>query len=122
MNKRFTALRIIGTVFKVLAWIALIFGILSGVLALIASLTIGGTEGFLGVDLGGPLAAIAVFIVALIVAIFQFLMLYAVGESIYVFLSIEENTRRTAYLMQQQYMSYQSAYAPTAAVPGYEDD
>jgi uncharacterized protein YacL len=121
MERRFTALRIIATVFKVLAWITLLAGILGAILALVAGFVMQGQEGLLGLDIAGPLAAIATFIVVLVVAIFNFLMLYAVGEAIYMFLAIEENTRRMAYLTQQQYLSYQSAYPPASA-PSYEYD
>lgn len=114
MERRFTALRIIGTIFKILAWISLLVGILGAVLALIAGLTMRGQAAPLGLELGGPLVAIAMFVVILIVAIFYFLGLYALGESIYLFLAIEENTRRTAYITQQQYMS-QTAYSPAAS-------
>ncbi|MBN1660090.1 MAG: hypothetical protein JXA93_16940 [Anaerolineae bacterium] len=115
MDRRFTALRVIGTVFKILGWISLILGLLGAILALVAGLTMGGQEWF-GLDLGGPLAAIAAFIVALIISIFNFLALYAVGDAIYLALAIEENTRRTAYMMQQQYMAYQQPYPSPADV------
>lgn len=121
MERRFTALRVVGTVIKILAWIGLLFGVVAAVLALIAGFTMGGQEGLLGLDIAGPLAAIAAFIVLLILAIFYFLLLYAAGEAIYMFLAIEENTRRMAYIAQQQYMTYQSAYPPVPA-PDYEYD
>jgi len=121
MERRFTALRIIGTVFKILAWISLLVGVLAAILALIAGFAMTGQDLLLGLDIAGPLAAVASFIVILIVAIFYFLLLYAGGEAIYMFLAIEENTRRMAYIAQQQYMSYQSAYPPAPA-PGYEYD
>jgi hypothetical protein len=120
MERRFTALRVIGTVFKILAWISLLVGILGAVAALIAGLSMEQQEGILGLNLVGPLGAIAMFFAVLIVAIFNFLALYAIGESIYLFLSLEENTRRTAYIMQQQYLSYQSAY-PSAPPPSYDE-
>ncbi|MFN2292395.1 MAG: hypothetical protein ACK2UC_14480 [Anaerolineae bacterium] len=121
MERRFTALRIIGTIFKILAWISLLAGVLAAILALVAGFVMQGQDLLLGLDIGGPLAAVASFIVILIVAIFYFLLLYAAGEAIYMFLAIEENTRRTAYITQQQYMSYQSTYPPAPA-PTYEYD
>lgn len=122
MDRQFTALRIIGTIFKILAWISLILGLLGAAAALIAGLTLAGQQSILGLDLGGPLAGIALFVVILVIAIFNFLGLYAVGESVYLFLSIEESTRRTAYLIQQQYATYQSAYhSPSPSLP-YEDE
>jgi hypothetical protein len=121
MEKKFTALRVIGTIFKVLAWIALCFGILGALGALIAGIAVSGQQELLGLDLGGPLAGIAVFIVALIGAIFYFLMLYAVGESIYLFLAIEENTRHMAYFAQQQHANQQSAYPSPVGQQAYRE-
>jgi hypothetical protein len=120
MEKRFTALRVIGTVFKVLAWISLIGGILGAVLALIAGITMGSQDNLLGLDLAGPLGGIAMFIAVLIGAIFNFLALYAAGEAIYLALAIEENTRRTAYINQQQYMG--SGYAAPPVATPYDEE
>ena len=115
MESQFTALRVIGMVFKILAWIALIVGLLGAIAALLAGLTLSGQPGPLGLNLGGPLVGIAGFVVALIIAIVNFMLYYAVGESIYLFLSIEENTRRTAFFLQQQYAPRQPGYpAPSA--------
>jgi len=121
MNRRFTALRVIGTIFKVLAWISLILGLLGAIGALVMGFTLSGSQGVLGLDLGGPLAGIAVFIVFLIIAVFTFLCLYAVGESAYLVLSIEENVRRTAYFVQEQYTSNQAHYPSPAPSSIYED-
>jgi ABC-type long-subunit fatty acid transport system fused permease/ATPase subunit len=116
MDRKFTALRIIGTIFKVLAWISLILGLLGAVGSLIAGFTLSSQPALLGLDLGGPLAGIAIFIVTLLFAIINFLMLYAAGEFIYLFLSVEENTRRMAYFMQQDIASQQAAY-PSPSQP-----
>jgi hypothetical protein len=111
-DRRFTALRVIGTIFKILAWTSLIFGLLAAVAVLILSLVLGAEQGPLGLDLGGPLAGIAVFVVTAISTVIGFLTLYAIGESVYLFLSIEENTRRSAYIAQQQYTAYPVSYTP----------
>jgi len=121
MDRRFTALRVIGTVFKILAWISLILGIISAVGTLILGFTLSGQEGLFGLELGSSLAGIAGFVVLLIIAAFGFLVLYAGGESVYVFLSVEENTRRTAYLAQQQYTSSQAPYGPPETQVDQED-
>jgi ABC-type long-subunit fatty acid transport system fused permease/ATPase subunit len=123
MDRRFTALRVIGTVFKILAWITLILGLLGAIGMLVVGFTLSGAEGPLGLNLGGPLAGIAMFFVVLIIAIISFLSLYAVGESVYLLLSVEENTRRSAYILQQQYTSaYQAGYPPShSPSPNYED-
>jgi hypothetical protein len=121
MERRFTALRVIGTIFKILAWIALILGILAAVAAFVSGLTLSNQTGVLGLNIGGPLVGVATFIVALVIAIINFMLLYAIGDTIFLFLSVEENTRRTAYVMQQQYMARQPAYGPPAAPRTYED-
>jgi len=117
MGKRFTALRVIGTIFKVLGWIALLFGLLGAVLVLVASLTLDFEAA--GINFGGPLAGAIAFIVILLLAVIQFLILYAIGESIYVFLSVEESTRRAAYFSQQIFTASQSRYA--VPPPEYEE-
>jgi hypothetical protein len=121
MDRRFTALRVIGTIFKVLAWIALILGILTAIGSLLLGFTLTNQLGISGLDVGGPLAGIALFVVILILTILQFLILYAGGEFLYLFLSIEENSRRTAFFMQQQYTYRQGEYASPPPVPDYDD-
>ena len=118
MSRQFTALRIIGTILKILAWLALILGVLAAIGSIIAGFTLGDELTIPGLDLGGPIAGIATFIVALVLAILYFLFLYAAGEAVYLALCIEENTRRTAYLLQQQGMPPEPAYQPPSA-PGY---
>ena len=121
MERRFTALRIIGTVLKIIAWLMLILGILAAIGLLIFGFTLNDTLGISGLDVGGPLAGIASFVVILVVAIIQFLTFYAGGEFIYLFLSVEENTRRTAYFIQQQYTAWQSGYGPPPQTTEYID-
>ena len=72
MDRRFTALRVIGTVFKILAWISLILGLIAAVAMLILGFTLSGQAGLLGLELGSSLAGIAMFVVLLIIAIFGF--------------------------------------------------
>jgi hypothetical protein len=121
MDRRYTSLRVIGTIFKILAWISLILGLISAVGLLIVGFTLSGEPGLLGVSLSGPLAGVAMFVAFVIIAVFSFLTLYAIGESIYLFLSIEENTRRAAILAQQQYTSYQAPFVSPPAQSDVED-
>ena len=114
MSRQFTALRVVGTVFKILGWLFLIVGVLAAIGALVFGFALTDRFGIPGIDLGGPLAGVAGFVVALVVAIVYFLVLYAMGEAVYLFLCIEENTRRTAYFIQQQYAPPQSVYTPPA--------
>jgi hypothetical protein len=112
MSRQFTALRVVGTIFKILGWLFLIVGVLAAIGALVFGFALTDRFGIPGIDLGGPLAGIAGFVVALVVAIVYFLVLYAMGEAVYLFLCIEENTRRTAYFVQQQYAPPQPMYTP----------
>lgn len=108
MEKRFRVLHIIGTLWKVLAWIALIAGVLSAIGILLAGIL--GSGGLILQQFGqeptmmtgavGLVSGIAGFIVAMIGTIIYFLLLYAVGELVYLLLAIEENTRQTVRLME----------------------
>jgi hypothetical protein len=121
MARQFTALRVVGTIFKVLAWLSLILGLLGAVGALVFGFALTDQLGLPGLDVGGPLAGIAMFVVALVVAIINFLLLYAVGESVYLILCIEENTRRAAYFIQQQYAPPEPEYQSPSPQPGYSE-
>jgi hypothetical protein len=120
MGRRFTALRIIGTIFKVLGWLALILGLLGAIGALVAGFVATTELDMLGVDLG-PLTGVAAFLALVLAAILLFLVYYAVGEYIYLFLAIEENTRRTAYLLHQQFQGQPPDYGTPASQAGYDD-
>ena len=112
MSRQFTALRIVGTILKILGWVVLIVGILAAIAALVFGFALTDQFGIPGIDVGGPLSGIAGFVVAVLAAIINFLVFYAAGEAVYLFLCIEENTRRTAYFVQQQYSPPEPVYAP----------
>ena len=105
MEKRFRALRIIGTVFKILAWIALALGVL-GALGALVSGVMGGAAFFgpgsrgMGGLMGGVAGGILGALVILVMGAIYFLSLYAAGEFIYLGLAVEENTRETADLLR----------------------
>jgi hypothetical protein len=121
MDRRFTSLRVIGTILKILGWLALILGVLGGIGALVAGFVTNAGLESLGINYGGPLAGVAAFFVAVIAAVIYFLVFYSAGEWIYLMLSVEENTRRTALLMQQQFMPQEQLYSPPEVPPGYQD-
>lgn len=103
MEKRFRALRTIGTLFKIFAWIELVVVILLAILIVIGG-SVGSLDQALGQELpriavGGVLGAIVTGGVILLAGVVYFLLLYATAEGIYVILSIEENTRLTAVAM-----------------------
>mgnify|MGYP005837601559 CR=1 FL=1 len=104
MEKRFRVLRLIAIVFKVLAWISLVGGILGG-LVMLALMALGGgsTLGDLGAMaslMGGVIGGLMVFFMAVVASILSFIQLYAIGEAILLALAIEENTRETAYYLK----------------------
>jgi len=108
MEKRFGALRVIGTILKVLAWIVLASGILGAIgMIITGGLFSGGSRlGSLSSQFGGAavlaglLGGVAGAIGLLFVAVVEFLVLYATGDAIYLALAIEENTRETAWYLK----------------------
>jgi hypothetical protein len=120
MDRKFGVLRIIGTLWKVLAWITLVVGILLSFGVLLVGLL--GSGGAVLRSFGpdvravpgamGIVSTILGFLFALITTIIYSLVLYAVGDLIYLLLAIEENTRRTV-----RYMREADQEAGEAAVP-----
>ena len=110
MEKKFRVLRIIGTLWKVLAWITLTGGILSSLRVLLAGIL--GSESFIphlfDQELGtttGPFGIVSGtfgFTVMLAATIIRYRILDAAGELIYLLLAIEENTRGKVRAMQQR--------------------
>jgi len=106
VEKRFRVLRLVATLYKIFAWIALAVGIL-GMLGSIIAGVVGAdlVRQFTGGDAGGAVGGIVGGIIAgvgiLVIAALYFLLLYAVSEGVYLLLSIEENTRQAAYMLSQ---------------------
>lgn len=113
MSRQFTALRVVGTIFKVLGWLWLTVGVLVAIGVLIFGFALMDQFGLPGLNIGGPVAGVGGFMAALLAGIINFLLFYAAGEAIYLFLCIEENTRRTAYFMQQQFVPPEPEYPET---------
>lgn len=112
MEKKYQALRIIGTIYKV-------FGIMSGVITILITLSLcatsvlgGAAMDTLGSAFGedtsfaglfsGLLGGLLLSVVAIIYGGGLAVTLYAAGEGVYLLLALEENTRTTAMLLQQQ--------------------
>ncbi len=107
MEKRYSALRLIGTVYKVLGVIAGAITLLA-VLAVCASAVLGGAAlddfgrrqglpNLVGNAFGGIIVGVAGILYGGIIAV----TLYAFGEGVYLLLALEENTRATVALLQQ---------------------
>jgi hypothetical protein len=114
MEKRYGALRFIGTVYKILGIIILVLAVL-GALGACAGALVGGASfreaaGQTGLPiLGGLIGGIVAAVIALIWGGVVGLALIAFGDFISLMLSVEENTRTTAALLRGQ--------APAPSVP-----
>jgi len=112
MEKRYKSLRVIGTIYKVLGGIVAVITILS-VLGICATSVLGGAAinnfgrqyggnsgvwGLFSGVLGGIIGSVLTIISGGALAV----TLYATGEGVYLLIAIEENTRVTAALLQQQ--------------------
>jgi hypothetical protein len=113
MEQRYHALRTIGSIFRVVGYIILVLTILAA-LAICGISVIGGSvfestsqglgvsstgAGFLSGLFGGLLLGIGVILYGGLIA----LSFLAFGEGIFLLLGIEENTRKTSYLIENQY-------------------
>lgn len=98
METKYRVLRIVATIWKVLAWIVLVLSVLGGcgtlALGVIGSAAARSNDalGLGGGLLGGAItAAVAIFF-----GVLYFLFLYAFSELVDVLIALEANTRATA--------------------------
>lgn len=108
MDKRFRALRVVAVIWKVLAWIILIVGVLSALFVVV----IGAIQGRFGQpsavlaavpgvsSVTGLLTGVVAGVALLLGALVQFVLTYAAGEVIDLGLALEQNTRETAYYLR----------------------
>lgn len=122
MEKRYRALRTIGTIYKVLGAIAAILTIMT-IIGVCATSVFGGAAldsfsrdfgvsrgmGMFGGVFGGLMFSLFIALNGGLIS----LTFYSLGEGIYLFLAIEENTRYTAQLLS--YQANASAGAPPNA-------
>lgn len=108
MEKKYNALRTIGTIYKVLGGLAGIVTILI-VLSFCATSVFGGAFDILsssrrGMGMGGlgVLGGIFASLAALIYGGGAAVTLYALGEGVYLLIDLEENTRATNLLLRRQ--------------------
>jgi hypothetical protein len=100
VEKRFTVLRIIAAIYKVLGWIILVVGTLVSLGIFISGL-IGGAgmaqfmqrNAPLGPLMGGVLGGLVAGAFSFLLTLIYFVFTYGVGEIIYLFIAVEENTR-----------------------------
>jgi hypothetical protein len=113
MEKKFGALRFIGSLYKVIGIIVAVVTVISA-LGICATSVLGGAAmqdfsrqfggpnnnglGMLGSAFGGLIIGLIVILNGGLLAV----GLYAIGEGIYLLLSLEANTRATTALLQQR--------------------
>jgi len=110
MEKRYAALRIIGTIYKVLGGITGALTLLAAVGICATSILGGAALDSFGREFGGDTGLLGLFsgffgglITSLVVILYGGVLaitLYAFGEGVYLLLALEENTRTTAMLLQ----------------------
>lgn len=113
MEKRYKALRIIGTIYKVLGGIAAVMTIML-VIAFCATSGLGGAafdkfgrefggHSPVGGFMGGMLGGIVGSIMAILYGGGLSVTLYGIGEGVYLLMALEENTRLTTELLRKQF-------------------
>ena len=115
MEKRFTALRIISTLYKIIGVILGILALLGAIFTLLVRPAIDFGLGPFALDFGFALVAA---VVELIAGGLTALGIYAVGELIALLINIEENTRFTALIVRDRMQPPQPGQA--AAQPPYQ--
>ena len=110
MDKKYTVLRTLGKIYKVLGIIGGVLTILS-VLGICATSVFGGVlgggasndpTGIVGILAGGVLGGLIVGTITLIYGGAAAVTLYAFGEGIELVISLEENTRKAALALEQR--------------------
>ncbi len=127
MEKRYTALRTIGTIYKILGIIAVILTVIA-IVAVCATSIMGGAalsgleQSFgTGSTLGGGLfTALGGLVGALLLILYgggAAITFYGIGEGIYLLISLEENTRATARMLSAQQQLRAQPSLPTQPEP-----
>jgi hypothetical protein len=112
MKKRYRALRVIGSVYKVLGVIVAAFTLI-GVLGVCASGALGGLAmGRMGQDfrqsfglgefLGGAVGGVVFALFATLYGSVGAVTFYGMGELIYLLIGLEQNTRETAAMLRER--------------------
>ena len=111
LEKRFKVLRVVAALYRILAWIVLVAGIICSVGFLLLSILSGGAlpsavfrpeyYGLRSFGYGAPIVTgIIGLVVILLASALYFVLFYSVGELIHLGLAIEENTRETAWYLR----------------------
>jgi hypothetical protein len=123
IEKRYQALRIIGTVYKVLGVVVAVLTVLA-VLGVCISSAAGGAAmsrfepRWGGMRMaGGLVGGLVVGLLGLVYGLALSIGLYGLGEGIFLMLALEENTRATAMLLEHQGRTVTQPLSPSAPPP-----
>lgn len=110
MGKRYTALRVIGMIYRILGIITLALTIIAVIGICGMAITGGSAIDAIARQYGGESSGTGVVSGIMVGGIFSFIAiisggltsitLFAFGEGIYLLISIEENTRKTAFVIE----------------------
>ncbi len=101
MKKRYGVLRALSTIFKILGVVAAVVAVLIGIAALMVSFSNTDLFTSMGVDANlGALIGLFSGAIALVMGLLGAAMLYGYGEMIMLMIAIEDNTARTASLLE----------------------
>jgi len=118
--KKFRALRLVALIWRVIAWIVLVLGIIGALLAIVLGAIVGrvGDPSPLLSRVPGvsnvvdPISGVVAGVALLVVALLQFLLIYAASDVIHLALDLEQNTRETAFYLRGE----STMPAPPAAI------
>ena len=123
--KRFAILRFFGSLLKVLAWIFLVLAIIGSIGAVLAETAMTpffSQWGITGAEFLSAGGGIIAGIVTLVLGLFYFVLLYALGEYVQLTLAVEENTRLTAALLLRMHQDSQVEPPPAYGAGGFASE
>ena len=101
METKYKALRFVATIYKIFAWIFLVLGILGLPGGVIGGLIISPNYGYAPGP--GSLLGLGAGIILVLLGVLLFIVFLSFGQFIYVFMDIEDNTRKAYLLMEEKY-------------------
>jgi len=121
--KKFRALRLVALIWRVIAWIVLVLGIIGALLAIVLGAIVGrvGDPSPLLSQVPGvsnvvdPISGVVAGAAVLVVSLLQFLLIYAGSDVVHLALDLEQNTRETAF-----YLRGESTMPPPPAAIAWE--
>lgn len=100
MEKRYTALRVIATIYKIMGVLVFVASVLA--IGLLVVLSTGNSQALGMYGLNRAEVLVVVIVTTLFSGLLSALGIYAVGEALYLLINLEENTRFTAILLRDR--------------------